>query len=157
LRESKRWTLEELAAKTGLTATSLSQMERGGGARPKNIKKLADALEVDESIIKGRIQKGEKPADIIEVAEKRDTYNKDTEKGFYGTESPTDPFAQAVADLRDIFNSGDRVLITALLANLYSFKRSAHRETENQTMRTEIDNLKSRLAAVEEKLKGGPP
>ena len=69
--------------------------------------------------------------------------------------SEGDPFAQAVSDLREIFNSGDDIIITALQANLYSFKRSVRREVENQELKAKIQSLEARLAAVEEKLKGG--
>lgn len=35
------------------------------------------------------------------------------------------PFAQAVSDLREIFDSGDQILITAIQANLSAFKEVA--------------------------------
>jgi transcriptional regulator with XRE-family HTH domain len=154
LRESRRWTLEELAAKTGLTATSLSQMERGGGARPKNIKKLADALEVDESIIKGGVQNEGKPADNFEVAEKRDTYIKDTE-GEGG--KITDLLTRAVEVLES-----NSIFRQALAANINAFHLAIRSEEKVRSLQGRIDylegqnkGLESRLAAVEEKLRGG--
>jgi len=149
LRESKRWTLEELAEKTGLTATSISQMERGGGARPKNIKKLADALDVDERIIKGKIQEEAKPADRIEMAEKGSASIKDME-GEGGKIGGLLTRAAEVLESNSIFRQ-------ALVANINAFHQAIRSEEKIQSLQGRVDYLESRLAAVEEKIKGGPP
>ena len=144
LRLNKGWKLRHFAEKTGISAASLSEIERGGGARPDNLKKIADALGVEvRTLIKGDVQDGEKSVDYPDVSAQR---------YLPGVRSSADPFAQARSDLAEIFKSGDEVIMAAIMANLYSFKRSVHREAENRELRSEMDSLKTRLAAVEEKL-----
>ena len=63
-----------------------------------------------------------------------------------------DQFGEASTGLREIFNSGDPILIPALQANIRAFRIAARRERQIQRQAREIDDLKQRVAALEEKL-----
>ncbi len=49
LRKQRVLTLRDLAEKSGVSKDTISRIERGGGAYPVTIRKLAAALEVDPS------------------------------------------------------------------------------------------------------------
>lgn len=161
-RKDKLWTLDQLSSLTGISVTSLSKIERGGKVRPTNLRKIAKALGVDvHTLINDRgeeveLQEGGESADKSEVAAQKAEIGKGL---FFEEETGADRFGQAVSDLREIFNSGDQVIVNAILANLYSFKRATRREmelsslrSENQALQAKIQSLESRLAAVEERL-----
>jgi len=158
LREQKGMSLNELARKAGMSTNTVFRIEGGKASREKTIKKIADALAVDvHTLNKGYVQEGGESADKSEVAAQKAEIGKGL---FFEEETGADRFGQAVSDLREIFNSGDQVIVNAILANLYSFKRATRREmelsslkSENQTLQAKIQSLESRLAAVEEKLK----
>jgi transcriptional regulator with XRE-family HTH domain len=161
LREQKGMSLNELARKAGMSTNTVFRIEGGKASREKTIKKIADALAVDvHTLNKGYVQKGGESADKFDdVAQKA---QKIGAASFFEIDTGTDPFGQAVSDLREIFNSGDQVIITAILANLFTFKRATRREqeiatlkSENQVLQREMESLKSRLTALEEKVKGG--
>ena len=147
-----------------MSTNTIFRIEGGKTAREKTVKKIADALEVDfRTIIKDgggevELQKGGESADKFDdVAQKA---QKIGGASFFEIDTGTDSFGQAVSDLREIFNSGDQVIITAILANLFTFKRATRREqeiatlkSENQILQTKVQSLESRLAAVEEKMK----
>jgi transcriptional regulator with XRE-family HTH domain len=146
LRANKGWKQKDLAKKIGVSIPSLSEMERGGGAKPENVKKLAEIFEVDASIIMG-VQEGAKPADTVEMAEKRDIHIKDTE----GEGAKIlDLLTRAVEVLES-----SSIFRQALTANINAFHQAVRTEEKNQALQVRIDHLESRLAAVEEKLKGG--
>ena len=72
----------------------------------------------------------------------------------------SDPFADAVSGLKEIFDSRDPILIPALEANIRAFRISARREkqlnnqaAEIKALHSECDDLKKRLATLEEKYK----
>jgi len=163
-RKDKLWTLDQLSSLTGISVTSLSKIERGGKVRPTNLRKIAKALGVDvHTLINDRGEKielqkrGESADKFDDVAQKA---QKIGGTSFFEIDTGTDSFGHAVSDLREIFNSGDQVIITAILANLFTFKRATRREqeiatlkSENQILQTKVQSLESRLAAVEEKMK----
>ena len=69
-----------------------------------------------------------------------------------------DPFGQATAGLRAIFDSQDPVLISAIQANIRAFQLAARREKqvdylnqEIQKLKQECDKFKERIAALESK------
>ena len=64
-------------------------------------------------------------------------------------------FGLAVANLKEIFDSKDEILISAIMANLHSFRRAVRREKENQELKRKINALEGRLAALEDKLSRG--
>lgn len=66
-----------------------------------------------------------------------------------------DDFGRAVSGLKDIFNSGDPVLIPAIQANIHAFQISVRRETHIQEQTKEISDLKKRLDALERHIKEG--
>jgi len=60
-----------------------------------------------------------------------------------------DPFARAVAGLREIYDSADPVLIPAIESNIIAFQVAVRRDKEIQAQRREIDNLKKRVTDLE--------
>jgi predicted transcriptional regulator len=166
LREEKGISVAALAKKAGISWATITRAEQSERTTEKTVKKIAEALGQDiHALIKGGLQKEGESADKYnevlqgEVAQKA---QKIGPTSFFEIDTGTNRFGQAVSDLREIFNSGDSTIITAILANLFTFKRAALREqeiaalkSENQVLQREMESLKSRLAAVEEKLKGG--
>ncbi len=88
-----------------------------------------------------------------------------------GEEYILDPFGQASTGLREIFNSKDIILISAIQANIRAFQLSIRRERQIQQQANEIISLKKkcdilenenkdikeRLAALEERFHPGEP
>lgn len=73
--------------------------------------------------------------------------------------SGIDPFIQAMSDLKDIFVSGDPILIPAIQANLNAFKRALLREqqftqiiNENKELKETLGNVSAKLAELENKV-----
>ena len=74
------------------------------------------------------------------------------------------PYGEASDGLRDIFNSGEQVLISAIQANIRAFQVAAHREHQNAQQSQKIkdleekcDEFKKRLEYLERKLEDNPP
>jgi len=82
-----------------------------------------------------------------------------------------DPYIQATAGLKKIFDLGDPILIKAIQANIDAFQMSVGREQQIQqqankiasleekcnTLEKENEEFKKRLDALEEKHKAGDP
>ena len=69
-----------------------------------------------------------------------------------------DPFARSVSGLRQIFESRDQALIAAIQINIQSFQLSIQKDLklkqqslEIQKLKEECEDLKKRIAALEEK------
>ena len=60
-----------------------------------------------------------------------------------------DPAIQAMADIKEIFDSGDPILIPAIQANLHAFKRALLRERQFEQILKENEELKSRISKLE--------
>ncbi|NPU84410.1 MAG: helix-turn-helix domain-containing protein [Syntrophaceae bacterium] len=60
-----------------------------------------------------------------------------------------DPALQAMSDIKDIFDSGDPILIPAIQANLNAFKRALLRERQFAQVIQENKELKERLLKLE--------
>lgn len=78
------------------------------------------------------------------------------------SDTGVDPVIQAMSDIKDIFASGDPILIPAIQANLNAFKRALMREQqfsqvikENKALNERITNLETlcgRIPELEEKI-----
>ncbi|MFA5183322.1 MAG: helix-turn-helix domain-containing protein [Syntrophales bacterium] len=67
-----------------------------------------------------------------------------------GYSSPgIDPALQAMSDIKDIFDSGDPILIPAIQANLSAFKRALMRERQFAQVIKENEDLKNRISKLE--------
>ncbi len=64
-------------------------------------------------------------------------------------DSGIDPVIQAMSDIKDIFNSGDPILVPAIQANLSAFKRALLREQQFIQVMEENKELKERIARLE--------
>jgi len=60
-----------------------------------------------------------------------------------------DPVIRAMSDIKDIFDSGDPILIPAIQANLSAFKRALLREQQFVQVMRENKELKERIARLE--------
>lgn len=85
--------------------------------------------------------------EIFRVSDPRPSYMEDI-KG--------DPFGEAVAALRQIFDSGDKGVIAALQANIVTFSRTVYfgrqitdLKEENIELKKEVSELRDRLATIE--------
>lgn len=63
-----------------------------------------------------------------------------------------DPYLQAIADVKEIFDSEDPILIPAIQANLHAFKRAVKREQQFAQVLKENEELRNRMSTLEEKL-----
>lgn len=61
----------------------------------------------------------------------------------------SDTFIQAMADIKEIFDSGDSILIPAIQANLNAFKHVLHRERQFRQILDENNELRSRISKLE--------
>ena len=61
-----------------------------------------------------------------------------------------DPTIQAMSDIKEIFDSGDPILIPAIQANLHAFKRALLRERQFEQILKENEELKNRILKLEE-------
>lgn len=64
-----------------------------------------------------------------------------------------DPAVQAMADIKEIFDSGDPILVPAIQANLNAFKRALLRERQFNQIMQENRVLKERLDKIEDNMK----
>jgi len=64
-----------------------------------------------------------------------------------------DPYLQAIADVKEIFDSEDPILIPAIQANLHAFKRAVKREQQFSQILKENEYLRSRMSSLEANLK----
>lgn len=66
-----------------------------------------------------------------------------------------DDFGRAATGLKEIFDSGDPVLIPAIQANIHAFQISVRREAHIQEQTKEISDLKKRMESLEKQMKEG--
>ncbi len=74
-----------------------------------------------------------------------------TQQSAPGSDNPFAQYDQAKDDLREIFNSGDPVLIPAIVSNLTAFKRALLRERQIAQVLEENRDLKERLSNLEKR------
>ena len=98
-----------------------------------------DNIEIDRGV-EYDMKKGEEVGSVRSIA------------GKYGVS----PYGEASDGLRDIFNSGEQVLISAIQANIRAFQLSARREHDNtqqarqiKALQVECDELKKRIDTLE--------
>jgi predicted transcriptional regulator len=146
LREKKGLSLTALAKMAGISWATLSRMEERGETTEKTVKKIAGSLSADvHTLIKGGIQEEGKPADRIEMVEKGTTYIKEEEEGT--------KISNLLTRAAEVLESGS-IFRQALVANINAFHQAVRTAEKNQALQARVDHLESRLAAVEEKLKG---
>ncbi len=75
-------------------------------------------------------------------------YNKDTASPDHSPPG-IDPALQAMSDIKDIFASGDPVLVPAIQANIVAFKRALQREHQFAQLIEENRELRERIANLE--------
>lgn len=60
-----------------------------------------------------------------------------------------DPAVQAMSDIKEIFDSGDPILVPAIQFNLHAFKRALLRERQFDQVLKENEELKDRISKLE--------
>jgi len=70
--------------------------------------------------------------------------------------SGIDPAIQAMSDIKEIFDSGDPILIPAIQANLHAFKRALLRERQFAQVLEENKDLRNRMQNLEDLCKDIP-
>lgn len=134
----------KLANLIGVSADKIRGMEIG---RVKISSEVAQALEKKlhynfQWVLtgEGTMRKGETA--LTETASP--LYNRDE----YATPG-IDPALQAMSDIKDIFASGDPILIPAIQANINAFKRALQRERQFSQIIEENNELRERLTKLE--------
>ena len=152
----------EIANKIDISYGTYQRYEHGYHPNRNNLKKIIWFYDCNE----GWLLTGEgEPFDNQEtIDKKRVTYNKEgaadicvAEQRKHGT--GVDEFGQAVAGLKEIFDSHDPVLIPAIQANIHAFQISVRRKHHVQQQSDEITalkkentNINTRLEAIEKRL-----
>jgi transcriptional regulator with XRE-family HTH domain len=151
-------TKKDFALKIGASDTNVLAWEKGE-ALPgsKYLKEIHRVFGVDVNWLltgEGKPYMGRDDEDMIpsfSIQEEGAEYN----RGNYA-----DPFAEAVSGLKEIYDSRDPILIPAIDANIRAFRIAARREkqiydqtAEIKALRSECEELKKRLATLEDKYK----
>ena len=156
LRKKKQLIQVDAARLIGVSYKSLQDHEGGRWPNKNNLQKYIDFYRCDRNWLltglgEAYINKDMDVAGAHQVAE---------HAADYAGGHSSDPFADAVSGLKEIFDSRDPILIPALEANIRAFRISARREkqindqaTEIKALRSECEGLKKRLAALEDKYK----
>ncbi len=157
LRNRLKLKQRDAAKYIGVSYSALQGHEGGGWPNQNNLQKYLDFYRCDKDWLltgKGELYINDKGGDIPtgpgQVSGPAVQYD------------AVDPFGQAVTQLREIYDSTDLAIITALQWNLKIFIRTLHREQQVKQqdqkithLEKECEDLKARVAALEEKLQEG--
>ena len=148
---------EELSRRTGISAPTIGHY-RSGRSDPSrgNLVAIAEAANVELLwLATGEGPKRKEDAGQGGIKEQPGIYKE--QPVFYDTR--IEPFVKAIGDLKEIFDSQDQAIITAIQANLFAGRRAAQTRSEtlrlkeeNKELKNKMNNLEARLAALEEKL-----
>ena len=152
-------TQEEVADNIGVKRVTYQRYEYGFSPNKSNLKEVIEFYCCNKLwLLTGR---GE-PFDNQEaIDKKKPLYNKvetlDMHVAAPGVEynDGLDDFGKASAGLKEIFDSGDPVLIPVIQANIHAFQISVRREAHIQEQTKEISDLKKRLDVLERHIKEG--
>src|SRR4030042_2363138 len=144
LRKRLDLTQNKAAELIGVSYSSLQGHEGGRWPNRNNQEKYINFYSCDRNWFKTGlgepyINKDRSVAGAHQVAEHAADY-----AGGHGS----DPFADAVSGLKEIFDSRDPILIPALEANIRAFRISARRENQINAQAPEIKALRSEWGAL---------
>ena len=150
-RESLGITREALSKTLGVSTTAIQNWENGL-VKPKyeRAKALSGALDIDMAELLDDQSYKQPPRSIIPVAPPpaQRTEIPMPDFGAVGV----DPFIQAMSDIKEIFDSGDPILIPAIQANLNAFKRALLREKQFAQILKENRELNDRIAKQDDRI-----
>lgn len=99
-------------------------------------------------IAKTSYQENHTPLNSVMLSENmQNSYPAASQSG--SNDAGIEPSLQAMSDIKEIFDSGDPILIPAIQANLNAFKRALYRERQIAQVLEENKNLISRMAKLE--------
>ena len=172
LRKRRHLTQTEAAPLIGLSYKALQDHEGGRWPNRKNQQKYLDFYKCDKKwfltgegkpfTIQIELDDNVKTSDELDIKiygpdgqlkdhSVVDSQGKEVKGEKVSVPAQIDPFAHAVSALKDIFDSGDPNVKSAILANINASQFTAH-------LLTRYENLESRLHAVETILNEyGPP
>jgi len=146
LRNNMRLTQKEAAFKIGFKLRALQSHESGQWPNRNNMQKYIDFYQCDRVwLLTGDGEQFENDEFIKKpVGEPVVKYKI--------AAAPDDPFARSVSGLREIFNSQDQVLISAIQANIQAFRLAVQREHQTQHQSIELHKLKEEYEALKERV-----
>lgn len=158
LRETAGLIQPEVAQKTGLGYSTVQNNEAGQRPNQNNLQKYIDLYGCTKIYLLEGIEPIYQNPDLPEDVSKEALYNKvemrDMHTAAPGGEynADMDDFGKAASGLKEIFDSGDPVLIPAIQANIHAFQISVRREVHIQEQTNEINDLKKRMESLERRL-----
>jgi transcriptional regulator with XRE-family HTH domain len=140
-------TQTEFAIDIGTTLRTYQHYESGGRRpNPDTLKIISDKYHKSiEWILSGK----DKESYSQSLAEPPRFSVADIPLGYENHKNGIDPYIQAISDVKEIFDSGDPILIPAIQANLHAFKRALLRERQFEQILKENEELKVRLFNLE--------
>lgn len=146
LRKSWGLTQEDMAIRVKIATSTYQYYERGERDTPSEVVYILTTFGVNaEWLITGKGDMLRKPEKKDCIGENVALYNK-VENG---------DFREAASGLKEIFDSGDPVLIPAIKANIHAFQISVRREAHIKEQTKEINDLKKRMESLEKQMKEG--
>jgi transcriptional regulator with XRE-family HTH domain len=150
-----------LAEFVGVTKNAYQTWELSTNPNAKYIPRLAEKLKCSTDwLLIGEGPEPESPGGEKQTDKPEPLYNKveiDRKLTVPRVEynDGLDDFGKASSGLREIFDSGDPVLIPAIQANIHAFQISVRREAHIQEQTKEINDLKTRMESLERYIKEG--
>jgi len=147
--------LNSLGAKIGVTGTTIQKWERGVIKPSKYEKIRALSIALDMDITELLDDPSHSPVTIYKNMPENLGSDLPMHPAAAVIPAPAysdggiDPVIQAMSDIKDIFASGDPILIPAIQANLNAFKRALLREQQFLQVMQENKELKERISRLE--------
>ena len=160
----KKWGLiqEDMAIRVKIATSTYQYYERGERDTPSEVLYMLTTYGVNAEWLltgEGEMTRGDDKEKYVD--KKSSLYNKVGMSAMHvaapGAEynADMDDFGRAATGLKEIFDSGDPVLIPAIQANIHAFQISVRREAHIQEQTKEISDLKKRMESLEKQMKEG--
>lgn len=161
-RKELQYTQQKLSDLTGIKVRTIQNYEKGSRPKGDNIITLAETLKCSlDWLCMNKGPDPEPPDGEKQIDKSKPLYSKVEILNMHvaapGVEynADVDDFGKAATGLKEIFDSGDPVLIPAIRANIHAFQISVRREAHIQEQTKEINDLKQRMESLERYIKDG--
>lgn len=161
-RKELQYTQQKLSDLTGVKLRTIQNYEKGFKPKGDNIIALAEGLKCSlDWLLLNKGPEPEPPYMENQVDKPGPLYNKVEALNVHvaapGVEynAGMDDFGKAATGLKEIFDSGDPVLIPAIQANIHAFQISVRREAHIKKQTKEINDLKKRMESLEKYIREG--